>query len=255
MISRLSEVVNPKMKWYSGLLMERQPADKASFSYRLADRCIRVISSVTASGLENLPQRGPYLLAYSHHNAWDVPAVGVAVYAHSERPVYFLAKEELLSKFAVGALLKSMHALPIKRDGDKRHAINQLDTGVDVIRNGHILGIAAEGGRINGNKVAEPAAAVGRVASRANAHIVPTGIAGRNWRLGKHGLWFVPRALHVHFGSPIIPDGSIHEYKKRVNLQLQPAVQQALSTAYEEYGRRYGEHAKTNLDSGVTKLF
>src|SRR3989304_3265661 len=71
---------------------------------------------LTATGAENIPEDGPCILAYTHHHSWDTPAIGTLVFRRTLRPIYFMAKQELLDdEFRFGRLLKSMHAIPFTR--------------------------------------------------------------------------------------------------------------------------------------------
>jgi 1-acyl-sn-glycerol-3-phosphate acyltransferase len=181
---------------------------------------------VTASGLENIADEGPQVLAFSHHNSWDVPGLGMTVYRHNQRLVHFLTKEELLGKIAVGPLLKSMHSLPINRDG--KATMSQMRQTMEALESGALVALAPEGGRVNGRKIAELKGGVGFFAAKANAQVIPVGIAGDNYPLPLGA--YLPRPLHIHFGEPLEPGGG-KAGRQRIDNSLRSAMQAALDTA------------------------
>ena len=209
--------------------MEKR-TDNPSLSYQAAARGLMVLDKfpfgrVTASGLENIADEGPQLFAYSHHNSWDVPGLGLAVFRYNRRMVHFLAKEELLGKLAVGPLLRSMQALPINRDGNA--TTSQLREALRVLEEGGLLALAPEGGRVNGPKIAELKGGVGFLAVRGSASVVPIGIAGKN--LAPPAGPFLPRPMHLHFGEPLTATGKAG--RQAIDRELHPALQEALDTA------------------------
>lgn len=208
--------------------------EQASWTYRVAARSIGALgclpmSRFSASGLDNLADDGAQILAFTHHNSWDIPALGTAVWRHNRRPVHFMAKEELLGVTAIGPLLKSMHGLPINR---YTPSTDQKRKAEAVVASGHLLGMAPEGGRRNGKEIGPLMGGVGSIAVKYNAEVIPVGIAGRDIRrpIGP----FLPRTMHVHFGEPILAPDSDANFKQRrleVDNRLRPALQEAFDIA------------------------
>jgi hypothetical protein len=64
-----------------------------SMTYRLGDLDRDLPIKLTNSGLENLQKNGPCVLAYTHHNPWDLPALGTVVYRYIRRPVRLWQKK------------------------------------------------------------------------------------------------------------------------------------------------------------------
>lgn len=239
-------------------------SDRASTTYRAAALAVSSLYNLgdfggdigfklTASGLENIPLEDAYLLTYTHHNSWDIPAIGTVVYQNSRRPVHFMARQELLAdSYRWGQLLKAMHALPVKRG---QTTVDQIRNAVGVLEQGHVLGIAAEGGRVDGDRVAEVQGGAGFIATKANVEVLPVGVAGRNWRTRNRNLVFLPRSIHIHFGESIVPNGSSRHDRGEVDEQLQVRLQTALDEAYYQYSVIHGQQAVSRLDTGSTKLF
>ena len=224
-----------------------------SMTYRLGDLDRDLPIKLTGSGLENLQENGPCVLAYTHHNPWDLPALGTVVYRYIRRPVRFMAKEELLDerKFT-GRLLTSMHALPVKRGSP---SIAQMRNALNVLDSGHILGIAAEGGRVDGDRIAEIQDGAGFIATKAQVDIIPVGIAGPNWRVRGRRMPYIPRPIHVHFGEAIFSDDSSKSGREYVRERLSTDLQRALDVSYAAYEEVHGSKAAKRLDRGLAKLF
>lgn len=207
--------------------------DKANLQYRISASALAALGRVplarlTMSGMENIADDGPQILAFSHHNSWDIQSLGAAVYRHNKRPVHFMAKHELLELPVVGRFLESMHGLPINRQEPQRE---QLEGALDVLEQGALLGIAPEGGRQRTREVKKLLGGVGFFAVRSNVSVVPIGIAGTELRrpIGP----FIPRRIHLHAGTPIRPIGTSKNDRKEIDEQLRPALQEALDLAYE----------------------
>src|SRR5581483_3978227 len=71
--------------------------------------------NISISGKENIPRDQNFLLAFTHHNSHDIPALGATIFMELRRHVSFLTKEELLAHKIAGPILNAMHALPISR--------------------------------------------------------------------------------------------------------------------------------------------
>ena len=144
-----------------------------------------------------------------------------------------------------------MHALPVNRDNALK--LSQIREPIKLLQEGHILGIAPEGRRVDGNKIAELKRGVGLIATKANAQVVPVGIAGRNLRTKRRTLSFLPRSLHLHFGEPILVDREPSQ-QKTIENRLPGALQQALNAAYQEYNEIHGKNAAAKLDYGLDSI-
>ena len=232
--------------------------DSPSTAYRAAALGLIALGKlpfgrVTASGTENIAASGPQILAYTHHNDWDTPLIGQAVYAHNRRLVHFWAKEELLDEARLsGKLLRSMHALPVKRGMPTKSQVRDAEA---VVKSGGALALAAEGGRVDGDRVADIQIGAGFIAARQQVEILPVAVAGQNRRsLGKY-RYYVPRPAHIHFGNVIPVEGSSKSERERISYQLGMDLQGALDTAYGAYEQIHGSPAAAQLDRGLTKLF
>ncbi|MBM4050939.1 MAG: 1-acyl-sn-glycerol-3-phosphate acyltransferase, partial [Planctomycetes bacterium] len=70
-------------------------------------------------GRANVPAEGGVLIVCNHQSFLDPMLIGMAL----PRPVEFLARKSLFKNPFFGWLIRSVHALPIEREGRDVHAI------------------------------------------------------------------------------------------------------------------------------------
>ncbi|MGR9049907.1 lysophospholipid acyltransferase family protein [Halobacillus faecis] len=138
-------------------------------------------------GKKNIPAEGPVIICSNHISNIDPPVVGIT----SSRNIYFLAKEELFKNPVIGGILKKVHAFPIKRGMRDRNALRK---GLDILKEGHALGLFPEGTRQKSGEIGKGLAGAGFFALRSEAAIVPCAIIGPYKKF---------RTLKVVYGEPI----------------------------------------------------
>lgn len=142
---------------------------------------------VKGSGTENIPKTGPVIICSNHISNYDPPIVGITC----PRPIHFLAKEELFKNKIFGYILRKVHAFPIKRGMKDRNALRQ---GLNVLKDGHVLGLFPEGTRSKTGEIKKGLAGAGFFALRSNAAVVPCAIIGS---------YQSKEPLNVVYGKPI----------------------------------------------------
>jgi len=145
-------------------------------------------------GGEKLPNQGPVVLAANHASLWDPVMVGIAL----PRKVHYMAKEELFRIPLFGQVLHPLGAFPVKRGKSDRAA---LKTGVNVLKEGKVLGLFPEGSRTKDGTLMEFQPGAGLLALKGNAPIVPVALKGTF----KMGLRF-KRKVFIVVGDPIYLD-------------------------------------------------
>ncbi len=138
-------------------------------------------------GVENIPKEGGVVICANHRSLWDAVLIAGSI----RRPMAYIAKAELFKNKLFGAVLRKLHAYPVKRGGGD---LAIAKTALTLLKNGEALMIFPEGERIRKGKkpVLKPGAF--RLALMAGVPIVPIGIGG-NFR------WF--RKMHVRAGHAI----------------------------------------------------
>ncbi len=128
---------------------------------------------IKATGQENIPRQGGFILASNHLSYYDPLLVG----SWATRQVYFMAKQELFKSPFFGGIIRRTNALPLRRGTIDRAA---LDSCVEVIERGFGLTVFPEGTRARQGEFLDPKPGVGMVAVRARCPIVPVYIHGSN---------------------------------------------------------------------------
>jgi 1-acyl-sn-glycerol-3-phosphate acyltransferase len=157
----------------------------------------------TITGLDNVPSRGPVILASNHLSFVDSVVIPIVV----PRKVVFLAKSDYFTGTGVkGALSKAWFSglgmLPVDRD-DTAAAMTSLQTALDVLAKGEAFGIYPEGTRSRDGRLYRGRTGVAHLALTSGAPVVPVGLAGTE-RLQPIGSR-LPRLADVSviFGEPL----------------------------------------------------
>lgn len=151
-----------------------------------------------AIGAENVPARGPFILAPNHFSNLDHFFAGV----HLRRKIRFMAKSQLFGHSRVLTyILRTGGAFPIRRGQRDNEA---FATAHAIFDRGDCLLIYAEGGRSRTGRLGQPRPGVGRLALESGVPVVPAAIHGsreaRKWRR----LRF-PKVT-VQYGDPLVFD-------------------------------------------------
>ncbi len=147
-------------------------------------------SSIQITGRDRIPQRGPVLLAASHHNALVDALIAVWI---SPRPLRLTAKATLMENAFLAWLLSLVGVVPLRRAADEKKAgKDSLDPSrnassfvklLDVLEQGGMILIFPEGRSHSEPELAPLKTGVARIALEAQAsralsgiQIIPLGI-------------------------------------------------------------------------------
>jgi 1-acyl-sn-glycerol-3-phosphate acyltransferase len=145
---------------------------------------------VETIGAENIPKEGGVLLCSNHIHNLDPIIVGIT----GKRPVYFMAKEEIFRVPVLGNIVRKCNAFPVKRGMSDREALRK---GINILKDGHVLGLFPEGTRSKTGELGKGLAGAGFFALKTNCAVVPCAILGPYKNLQK---------LKVVYGKPIQMD-------------------------------------------------
>ena len=168
------------------------------------------------AGLDQVPSRGPALLAANHRSYFDVAALAI-VAARVGRPVRFLGKRELFDAPVIGQLARALGGISVDRgarsDTPLREARRALEAGEVVV-------ILPQGTIPRGRAFFDPQLAgktgTARLAAMTGAPVVPVGI----W--GTERVW--PRSARL-------PDVTAILDPPKVRVRVGPAVALGLTDA------------------------
>lgn len=147
-----------------------------------------------ATGVENVPLVGGFVLAANHWSNFDPWALAMPMFPR--RFLRFMGKSELFW-FPLGALITAGGAFPVRRGERDEEAIA---TAVDLCRHGHAVVMFPEGTRrqkgLRKKHEARWHTGAARIALEAGVPLIPAGIVGTD-RLARFG------PLRVAYGSPV----------------------------------------------------
>ena len=202
---------------------------------RFVDRLVlRGFLSSKCYGAERIPEKGPVILATTHHSFLD-PLLTAAVLT---RPQCFLARDTLFRMPGFGWLIRSLGAVPIRRSGVS--AREGLRVCTQVLERGRVLVMFPEGTRSQDGRLQPLKSGVAFVAKRSGAPVVPALTVGTFAAWPRHRK--LPRiaAVSLHIGKPLV-------FEKRESFD---SFTERLSSAYRDLARESGAEYMLDRESG-----
>ena len=147
----------------------------------LARQVLRLGARVRVEGLENLPQDGPLIVVANHISNADPPLVVGWLTPALGRQMHILAKQVLFVG-PLGWFLRSQGVTPVRAGGSD---IEAFRTARSVLERGDVLCIFPEGTRSASGAMGEPKPGVAMLATRSDVSILPVGITGSDFFLGR----------------------------------------------------------------------
>jgi 1-acyl-sn-glycerol-3-phosphate acyltransferase len=156
---------------------------------------VKLVAPLRVYGAERMPARGGLVVAANHFSWLDPPALGAA----SPRTLYFMAKVEAYRVPGLGQLMRTFGAFPVRRGESDRDAVRTMR---QIVRDGHALGMFAEGTRQREGVPGPVQPGAAMVAINESVPLVAAAIHGsHSWRIGN----FAP--VSVAFGEPMTFEG------------------------------------------------
>ncbi len=168
--------------------------------YRFSWYVLRAIFTVyfrwRVVGVERIPMDGPVVFASNHASFLDPPLIGASV----PREASFLARESLFRFPLLGAVIRSINAVPVDRDGKSprglKAILDRLSTGMPVV-------LFPEGTRTRDGRLLPARSGVGLAVVKSGAPVVPIRIFG-SFESYSRKMWFPrPCKISVVYGDPI----------------------------------------------------
>ncbi|GAB4098877.1 lysophospholipid acyltransferase family protein [Sinomonas halotolerans] len=160
----------------------------------------------TVTGLENVPEEGPFIVASNHLSFLD----SVIIQALMPRGVAFFAKAEYFTgKGVKGKLMKAFFegvgSIPVER-GEQAASVAALKTLLDLLDKGQGIGIYPEGTRSRDGLLYRGRTGVGWLALTTGAPVVPVGLRGTERLQPADRNTIVPRHFEMAVGEPLYFD-------------------------------------------------
>jgi 1-acyl-sn-glycerol-3-phosphate acyltransferase len=134
---------------------------------------LRILFRVRIEGRENVPRRGPVILASNHQSFIDSIFLPLSV----RRRVTFVAKAEYFETWKTAWFFRSVGMIPLKRDGGSASE-RALAAAAEVLKGGGVLGIYPEGTRSPDGRLYKGHTGAARLAMQCNAPVVPVAQLG-----------------------------------------------------------------------------
>lgn len=150
----------------------------------------------SVSGTNNLPHRGPAVLAANHIDFLDGFFLAAAVHAGARRPLAILTKTN--NYWWTGGTIAI----------DRRNRAASLDAAVRHLRQGWLILNFVEGVRNAGTSIEFGRSGTARLAIRARVPVIPVGITGFHGRNTVESLTkflVLPPRVTVRIGRPLDP--------------------------------------------------
>ena len=154
-------------------------------------------------GRRNVPAEGAAILASNHLSFIDSVFLPLMI----DRPMAFLAKSDYftgkgLKGWATRMFMKGTGQIPIDRTGGKASEAS-LNTGLQVLGRGDLLGIYPEGTRSPDGRLYRGKTGVARLALESGAPVVPVAMVGTNIAQPIGKVIPKPMRIGVVVGEPL----------------------------------------------------
>ncbi len=161
------------------------------------------------AGVENVPTRGPVLLAANHRSYFDVAALAL-VAREIGRPVRFLGKKEIFDAPVVGMIARGIGGIPVNRGSGSGQPLREAEA---ALKAGEVVIVLPQGTIPRGYDFFDPVlrgkTGTARLAASTGAPVVPVGLWGteqvwpRSSRVPDVTLVRHPPTVRVRVGKPI----------------------------------------------------
>jgi 1-acyl-sn-glycerol-3-phosphate acyltransferase len=191
----------------------------------------RLLFRPSVEGAENIPLRGPVIIAPIHRSNVDF-AFSLFI---SPRKVFFMAKDGVFRVPLLGPLLTRLGAFPVNRDSADRESLRLSE---EVLRRGQALVMFPEGTRKEGDTVESLHDGAMFLAARTGAMVVPVGVSGSDRAMPVGAR--LPRfsKIHVVVGTPITPPSSEGRVIRSQITEKTEELRRALQKVYDESRQR-----------------
>jgi 1-acyl-sn-glycerol-3-phosphate acyltransferase len=204
----------------------------------------RLLYRPTVEGVEHIPATGPVILASNHLSFSDIVVIPLAV----PRRVRILAKAEYLEGTGPKGWLSrttfsALGAVPVKR-GTGRDALEALDLGLRLLKDGEAFAVYPEGTRSRDGRLYRGRTGVAHLAMTSKAPVVPVALQGTE-RIQPVGAR-LPRIspIRVRFGAPMdFSTGYDHLKPGRARRVVTDEIMAAIhALSGQELAGTYNEH-------------
>jgi 1-acyl-sn-glycerol-3-phosphate acyltransferase len=158
-----------------------------------------VLWKVEVEGRENIPTKGPAVLAANHQSFCDSFFLPLVV----RRRVTYVAKSEYFEHWRTAWFFRAAGQIPMQRGGGDASQ-RALNTAMEVLDQGDLLAIYPEGTRAPDERLHRGHTGVARLSLNRKVPIIPVGIIGTREVQPPGSRFMRPfRKVTVRFGPPV----------------------------------------------------
>lgn len=152
-------------------------------------------------GINNIPPKGPFLLACNHASFLDPFVAGCFI----RRDIHFFARKSLFKPGLMERILVGFNAIPVDRDSGKD--VSAFKKVLELLKNGEAVLVFLEGTRSLDGSLQPAKKGIGLMACKAQVPVIPTHIIGSFdvWGRGGKMPKLLTNKISVVYGEPIYP--------------------------------------------------
>jgi 1-acyl-sn-glycerol-3-phosphate acyltransferase len=154
------------------------------------------LARISITGRENIPYRQPYVAAMNHVSIYDPPFAA----AFWPQDLEIIGASDVFGKPGQGQLLRLYGVIPVNRGDYDRPLLTRL---ISLLRSGHRLLIAPEGGRSHDTAMRRAKPGIAYLVEKTGVPVLPVGIVGTTedfWQRARRGG---RPLLEMRIGKPI----------------------------------------------------
>lgn len=158
----------------------------------------RVVWIKKVEGLENIPEKGNYIIAANHSSYFDFFSL-VSIWP---KRVYFLAGEVFFKKWWWYPLVKLTGQIRVDRDiTDKTESKEKV---LFFLKQGRVMGIFPEGTRSSDGNIGKTFTGVAGFALNGKVSVIPVGIKGTYRVMSRHDRFpKFKKVIEIKIGKPM----------------------------------------------------
>jgi 1-acyl-sn-glycerol-3-phosphate acyltransferase len=147
-------------------------------------------------GLENIPKKGPFILASNHQSYLDPIVIPIS----TSRRLNFIARDSLFKSRVLSWILRHLDVFPIKRNSSDVKAIR---TSLKILKEDKPLLIFPEGTRKGRKQEMEVQPGIGLLAARTGVPVIPVCVCGTEKVLPPGSKKLKRHLVSITYGKPL----------------------------------------------------
>ena len=196
----------------------------------------RATYKVHVEGLENVPKKGPAIIAANHLSFLDSFFIPLVI---KRRKMTYLAKADYFKSWKTSWFFKSVGQISCEREGGEKSQ-QSLQIALEVLQGGKLLGIYPEGTRSPDGLLHRGRTGVARLALAAGVPVIPCGTSGIDKVMPKEAKF--PRLrgrlpVSVKFGKAL--DFSRYAGQERDRFVLRSVTDEIMYEIMQLSGQEY----------------